>query len=391
MTTAQAARSARCSLRARLIRPAGLILALFAAGCGAGNSDKPATQQQAPAPQVTVAEITPRTVTLERIYPARAQAADDVEVRARVQGILLKRHYTEGARVKAGDLLFQIDPAPFEAKVAQAEAELSRAQAQLRQAEREWTRTQALFADNAVSARQRDEAQSAFELAQANVATAEAVLRDARIQLGYTKVTAPISGYTGLRAVSEGNLVQPGALLTTIRRLDPVHVLFAIPEADALAQRERLRGSERKLGASLLLSSGATYDKQGVIDFTATAVDTGTGTVQARAVFANPQGLLLPGQFVRVSLAGLEMPDTIVVPPRAVAQGPQGPIVYVVDERNIAQVRPVRLGQNVPQGQVITDGLKGGERVVVDGIIGVKPGSPVNVTGIEGSTAGAGR
>ena len=363
---------------------------LLVAGCG---KDTTSGQQPAaaPPPQVAVVEVVPQTVTLERIYPGRAQAADDVEVRARVQGILLKRHYTEGSRVKAGTLLFEIDPAPFEAKVAQAEAELARAQAQLRQAEREWVRTSALFQDNAVSARQRDEALSAYELAQANVATAEAVLRDARIQLGYTKVTAPIDGFTGLREVSEGNLVQPGTLLTTIRQLDPLHVLFSMPEADAVAQRRHGAGAAQ-LPATLLLPTGAAYDKPGKIDFTATAIDPRTSTVQARAVFANPKGLLLPGQFVRVAVGGLEVPDSIVVPPKAIAQGPQGPAVYVVDEQNVAQLRPVKLGPLVPQGQVIDEGLVGGERVIVEGLVRVRAGNPVKPVPLAAQAdAGAGQ
>lgn len=372
--------------RRAVLRGVGRLgLIALAAGLAACAEENEPTAQKAPPPaQVSVVQVSPRTVALERIYPARAQAAEDVEVRARVQGILLERNYDEGAQVEAGTVLFRIDPATFEARVQRAEAELARAQAQLRQAKREWTRTSALFSDNAVSARQRDESLSALELAQATVKTSEAVLRDARIELAYTQVRAPIAGVTGLRAVSQGNLVQPGALLTTVRRLDPIHVLFSLPEGDAVAQR--LRG-DSALPVSLRLADGSTYAQPGAIDYTASFVDPRTGTVQARAVVPNPDGTLLPGQFVRVSVGGLEVSDVIVVPAKAVAQSPHGPAVYVVDEHSVAQTRPVTLGQRVQEGQIVTEGLAGGERVIIEGLIGVQAGAPVAI--IEPKTGGA--
>jgi membrane fusion protein (multidrug efflux system) len=360
------------------------VLAAVVAMAGCGDQKAAQPEQQAPAAQVGVVRVAPQTVSLDRVYTARAQAADDVEIRARVQGTLLKRNYTEGSLVKAGAVLFQIDPAPFEARVQQAEADLNRAQAQHRQAEREWTRTSALFKDNAVSARDRDAALSALELAQAGVATSRAQLRDARIQLDYTQVKAPISGYAGMRALSEGNLVAPNSLLTTIRKLDPVHVVFSMPEVDAIAHRQRAQNNgptgNQMMSATLLLSSGKNYEHQGVIDFTATAMDPQTGTMQARATFSNPRGLLLPGQFVRVSLNGFELPNTILVPPQAVGQGPQGPTVFVVDDKNVAQVRSVKLGQNTQNGQIIAEGVNPGDRVIVEGVAKVRAGNPVAPT-----------
>lgn len=368
-------------------------LAVAIAGCADHKSTNASTQQQAPA-QVSIVRIAPQTASLERVYPARAQAADDVEVRARVQGILLKRNYTEGTVVKAGTVLFEIDPAPLEARVQQAEADLNRAQAQLRQAQLEWTRTSAMFKDNAVSARERDQAQSTVELAEAGVATARAQLRDARIQLDYTQVKAPISGYAGMREVSKGNLIKAGDLLTTVRQLDPVHVVFAMPEADALAYRQSVRDNgvtdTRKLSVMLQLPTGANYDHAGVIDFTATALDPKTGNVQARAVFANPQGILLPGQFVRVSLKGLDVPGTIIVPPQAVGQGPKGSTVYVVDDKNFAQVREVKLAQSTRDGQIVAEGLSVGDRVIVNGMAKVSAGQPVLPTDAETKVAAGG-
>lgn len=370
------------------LRLAALAAAVALVGCSQ-QTDTPAPKQAAATP-VGVVQAQAQTVALDPVYAARTQAAEDVEVRARVQGTLLRRHYTEGSLVKAGALLFEIDPAPFEARVQQADADLSRAQAQARQAEREWTRTAAMFKDNAVSARDRDAALSALELAQAGVATAQAQLRDARIQLGYTKVTAPISGHAGMRALSEGNLVSANALLTTVRKLDPIQVVFAMPEADAVAQRQRAQqagaGSQAALTASLTLADGTRYAQSGVIDFTATTLDPQTGTLQARASFANPDGQLLPGQFVRLALGGLTLPNTLVVPEQAVGQGAQGATVYVVDSQNVAQLRSVKLGQNLASGQIVTEGLAAGERVIVDGVAKVRAGMAVAPTDADTHT-----
>ena len=378
----------------RRLAPGALRVAALAAAAAmavtmAGCSEQPAAQAppQATATPVGVVHVQARTVELDPVYAARTQAAEDVEVRARVQGTLLKRHYTEGGLVKAGALLFEIDPAPFEARVQQADADLNRAQAQFRQAEREWTRTAALFNDNAVSARDRDVALSTLELAQAEVATAQAQLRDARIQLGYTRVTSPIAGHAGMRALSEGNLVAPNALLTTVHKLDPIQVVFAMPEADATAQRQHARqanaggaGDPRALTARLLLADGTRYAQPGAIDFTATALDPQTGTLQVRASFANPHGQLLPGQFVRLQLGGLAVPSTLVVPQQAVGQGAQGATVFVVDDKNIARLRTVKLGQNLHSGQIVTEGIQSGERVIVDGVAKVRAGMAVAPT-----------
>lgn len=362
-----------------ILAAASLLLVLAACDDGA---DQPSATLPPP-PEVTAMTVASQTVTLERTYPARAEAANYVEVRAQVEGILLERSYEEGGLVKAGAVLFQIDPAPYEARVQQAEAELDRARAQLREMQRQWKRASQLYEKKAVSESRRDQAQSAVEIAKADVANAEAVLRTARIDLGYTEVRAPISGVTGLRAVSNGNLVTAGTLLTTIRQLDPMHVLFSMPETDAIALGRQLNSageasaSAQHLAVQVRLADGSVYERQGVVDFTAAFVDPQTGTVQARAVFPNPQGVLLPGQFLRISVQGLQLSNAIVIPAKAVAEGPEGPVVYVLNEQNIARPQPVALGLSVAQDQVIEQGLQAGERVVVDGIAKVRPGEPV--------------
>ena len=360
-----------------------LATALLLAACDDGPKQAGAAPSAPPPPEVTTMTVAPQTVRLERTYPARAQAVDDVDVRAQVEGILLERNYDEGSRVEAGTVLFRIDPAPYEARVQQAEAELNRAQAQLRQAQRQWKRASELYEKSAVSERQRDEALSAVELAQAGVANAEALRRTARIDLGYTEVRAPISGATGLRAVSNGNLVTAGALLTTIRQLDPIHALFSMPEADVIALRQQLNPTwatpapDQRLTARVRLADGSVYEQPGVIDFIAAHVDPQTGTVQARAAFPNPRGVLMPGQFLRISVQGVELHDAIVIPAKAVAEGPQGPVAYVLNEQNVAQAQPVTLGPSVARDQVIEQGLQSGQRVIVGGIPKVRPGQPV--------------
>ncbi len=369
-------------------RTSGILLILAAASlllaaCDDGANQPSAAPTPPPPPEVTAMTVAPRTVALERTYPARAQAADDVEVRAQVEGILLERNYEEGGLVKAGAVLFQIDPAPYEARVQQAEAELDRARAQLREMQRQWKRASQLYEKKAVSESRRDQAQSAVEIAKADVANAEAVLRTARIDLGYTEVRAPISGVTGLRAVSNGNLVTAGTLLTTIRQLDPMHVLFSMPELDAIALGRQLNSAGEasapapRLAVQVQLADGSVYERKGLVDYTAAYVDPQTGTMQARAVFPNPQGVLLPGQFLRISVQGLQLSNAIVIPAKAIAEGPEGPVVYVLNEQNIARPQPVTLGPSVAQDQVIEQGLQAGERVVVDGIVKVRPGDPV--------------
>lgn len=377
------ARRARPVRALRGIGAAGALLLAGAMASLAGCSEEKATAEPPPKPPAVVSTITTdtRTASLARIYPARVRAVNEVEVRAQVSGILLERKYREGARVDAGASLFVIDPAPYEARMGQAEAERQRAQADLRQAQREWQRMESLFKSNTVSARQHDEARSALELAQAALANAEASRRTASINLGYTRVAAPIGGVTGLQAVSPGNLVEPGTLLTTIRQLDPVHVRFSMPEADALAVRRQFglvgAAGPSRPRARVLLPDGTSLEAEGEIDYLAANVDPETGTVEARAVFPNAGGVLVPGQFVRVSVLGLTVSEAIVVPARAVVEGPLGPSVFVVGEKNIARMRPVKLGAATEQGQVVEEGLEPGERIVVGGIGSVRPGVEV--------------
>jgi membrane fusion protein, multidrug efflux system len=356
--------------------------ALIATGCGAKSEQTNETQAQPLPPAVSVQTVERRNVPVHDEYAGRAKGAREVEVRARVESILLERLYTEGEVVEKGDTLWQIDPEPFEIALRRAQAELANAQANLRQAEREWERVADLFEENAVSERERDQALSALELAEANVAMAQAQVAQAEIDLGYTEVNAPLKGATSLEVRPEGSLVRSGDLLTTITQLDPIHVLFSLPEDDAVLQREAMQamtveGDPGTRAATVILPTGDRYEHEGVVNFTNSTIDPATGTVQARAVFPNAEGGLIPGQFVRVSVRKRTLTNAIVVPERAVAAGAEGPVVYVIDDENIARAQPVALGPRVQGGQIISSGLGGGERIVVGGIVKVSDGVEV--------------
>ena len=368
--------------------PALMVMFLLSAlsACGKQEQDVKAQGAAPPIPEVGVIAVQPRDVAIENEYAGRTAGYREVEVRARVTGILQKRTYVEGQRVKAGDVLFQIDPAPFAVVLARAQARLQDAEAQLRQAERDWARVAALYEENAISARERDASQSNLDLARANLAAAKTDVEAARIDLGYTRVEAPVSGVTSLEVRSEGSLVGPGAadsLLTRITQLDPLYVNFSYPDADALRQRALLASGklsmadEERLAAELRFGDGSVYGHEGYISFTDSTIDPATGTVRARAVFPNPEASLLPGQFVRIVPKGLVRKDVIVIPQAAVMQGPQGTFVYLVGEDDKAKVQPVTTGAAIGADWLIEEGLKPGDRVIVEGVIKVRPGAPV--------------
>lgn len=375
--------------------PGVLLLAILISALSAcGKEEKGGNPQGAapPAAEVGVITLEPRDVPIENEYAGRTAGFREVEVRARVTGIVQKRTYVEGQRVKAGDILFRIDPAPFQVALARAQARLQDAQAQLRQAERDWARVSALFAENAISARERDSSQSTLDLARANLAAAATDVEAARIDLSYTRVEAPVSGITSLEVRSEGSLVGPGAadsLLTRITQLDPLYVNFSYPDTDALRQRESLSSGEltmvggERLTAELRFGDGSVYGQQGHINFTDSSIDPTTGTVRARAVFPNPDASILPGQFVRIVPKGLVRKGAMLVPQAAVMQGPQGSFVYLVGEDSKAKVQPVQPGTTISSEWLIEEGLKAGDKVIVEGMIKVRPGAPVKPAPVQ--------
>jgi membrane fusion protein, multidrug efflux system len=332
------------------------------AGC---KEDKQNSASSAPPPpQVTVQEVSPSTVPLSFEYAGRTAGSREVEVRARVSGILLKRNYVEGQRVMQGSVLFTIDPEPYKAALAQAEA-------RFKETDRDWQRVSKLYAQKAVSGRERDQVLSAYEQAKAALVTAQ-------LNLGYTTVTAPITGITSQEARSEGSLVQAGtdsSLLTKITQLDPVYVHFAYPDAEILKQDN----GENRLKVELLFGNGSAYPHEGYVDFTDSIIEAETGTVRARAVVPNPDATLLPGQFVRVVVKGIERKNAVVIPEQAIMQGPQGTFVYTVTAQGKAAIQPVVLGSSSDKGRIVEQGLKSHDRVIIEGMIKVRPDQPVQV------------
>jgi membrane fusion protein (multidrug efflux system) len=360
-------------------------LFLFAlAGCRP-NGAQPAGGM--PPAQVGVVTVAPRDLPVEFEYTGRAAGFREVEVRARVTGILLKRHYQEGAAVKAGQLLFEIDPAPFRAALDKTEAELVRTEAEQARAAADAARLRPLREANAVSQKEYDDAVAAERIAQAQVLAARAQVAEARLNLGYTRVTAPIDGLSGRAQPAEGSLVsaQEATLLTTITQLEPMYALFGIADGDRLRlESEAAAGRlvlprDGRFGARLRLADGRMHAREGRVDFSDSRVDAATGTLEGRALFANPDGSLRPGQFVRVILAGAHRPGAILLPQRAVMEGPAGKFVYVVDGEGKAQPRPVEAGDWIGDEWLILGGLAAGDRVIVDGVLKVMPGAPVTI------------
>jgi membrane fusion protein (multidrug efflux system) len=328
--------------------------------------------------------VQPQTLPVTLEYTAQTAGSREVEVRARVTGILLKRNFTEGGPVKQGQSLFTIDAAPFEAAAARAEADVAAAAARVEQAQRNAARLKPLYAEKAVSQKEYDDAVSAEAIGAADLKAARARLVEAKLNLTYTKVEAPVSGYASRALVSEGTLVSgPNVLLTSVVQVDPIWVNFGIPDNEQARLRSESDAGRlalpKNFEVELRQADGSLYPKKGRVSFADVRISPATGTREARAEVPNPDGALRPGQFVRVILHGATRPNALTVPQRAVLEGPQGKFVYVVDEKSTAQPRPVQAAEWSGDNWVITEGVKSGDRVIVDGLLKLGPGAPVKV------------
>jgi membrane fusion protein (multidrug efflux system) len=363
-----------------------LILSLATAACGPSDAGNGAPHGGMPPAEVRTMTVQPQVVLAPFEYTGQTAGSREVEVRARVTGILLKRSFVEGGAVKQGQSLYTIDPAPFQAALARADADVGVAVARLDQARRESARMRALVADKFASQKLADDAASAEAIAEAELKSARARLTEARLNLEYTRVESPASGIASRSLRSEGTLVSgPDVLLTTVTQIDPIWVNFGIPDDERLRlQRESDAGrlvlpKDGRFEVTVRLADGSVYGRAGRLAFADIRVSGQTGTSDARAELPNPQGRLRPGQFVRVTLSGATRPNAMLVPQRAVLEGPQGKFVYVVDEKSAAQARPVEVGEWAGSDWIVTGGLKPGERVIIDGVMRIGPGAPVRV------------
>jgi membrane fusion protein, multidrug efflux system len=344
---------------------------------------------QMPPPDVVVEAAKVESLPLEFEYPARTAGYREVQVRAQVSGILQERTYQEGSQVKQGQVLFRIDPRPYQAALARAKGSLAQEQARYRQTERDLKRIRELQRKGFASESELDNAVSNFEQSKANIEAAKAEVQAKQIDLDYTTVEAPISGITSKETVSEGSLMVAGdpnaSLLTQITQLDPIYVNFAAPDREVSSVRQGLldgslvREGGQQMSVQIKFGDGSVYPLEGKVDFTDSLIDRSTGTVSARAVVPNPNQALMPGQFVRVLVSGISKPNAVTVPERAIAQGPSGTFVYVVDEQNMARVRPVSTAHTAGGRWVVESGIAAGDKVIVEGLPKVKPNVPVKV------------
>ncbi len=358
-----------------------------------------------PPPEVSSMTIHAKTLPADFEYVGQTAGSRETEVRARISGILQNRLYEEGVNVKAGQALFQIDPGAYQTQLASVEANAAVAEAKLNQARRELERLIPLAAEKAISQKEFDDARSTLETAEAGVKQSRAQVNEARLNLGYTKVLAPIGGVTGVAIKSNGSLItQTDSLLTTIVQTDPMYIRFSVPESDFLKLNKDLnsgalsldgkRAANGSLGfsVSIKLADSSIYPVSGKMNFSSERINPATGGFDARAQVANPNGNLRPGQFVRVMLSGASLNNAIAIPQRAVLDAPKGKMVLTVGPENKLVPRPVELDGLKNGTWIVTKGLQEGDRIVVDGLFKAKPGmvvNPVEATSIAKTSSSA--
>lgn len=358
---------------------------IWAAGC---------SQKQGPpgagTPEVTVVTVAKRDVPVASEYVARTQSSRQVNIHARVSGFLEKRVYTEGAVVKEGDTLFLMDQKPFRVQLDQARAALARQQAAHETARQNYGRTKPLAEKNALSQKDLDNARGQFESTAAQVAQAKAQVEQAQLNLSYTVITSPVSGITSAALQQDGTYINPqNSQLTTVEALSPMWVNFSLSENQLQKYREETASGrlvpppDKHYIVEIILVDGSVYPHTGTITFAAPSYDTQTGTFQLRASVENPDAVLRPNQFVRVRLKGAVRPGAVLVPQAAVQQGAKGHFVWVIGGDGRAEQRPVTVGDWHGSDWFIAEGLKGGERVAVEGVMAVRPGEPVIIKGRE--------
>ena len=368
----------------KLMAGAWLLLPVLLGACEDGQRDQPA----APPPvEITAVTVEAQDVPVTTDFVGKTASSRRVEIRSRVTGFLEKREYEEGTLVDEGDVLFQMDPKPFEAKLRAAEAELGQQQARLENATANLARVEPLARDNAVALKDLDEAVAMYRSAAAAVEAAKANVTQAKLNLGYTTITSPVTGLSSFSTQQEGAYIGPGrdSLLTYVAQLSPMRVEFSISENQVLRfGRQKAEGIVRapeddNFVVEIVLADGTVFPHTGHLTFADASISEETGTFLVRAEFNNPDGELRPGMFVRARLKGAVRPNAILVPQRAVQQGASGSFVWVIDDAGKAEFRPVVTGPWHGDQWFIEKGLEAGETVAVEGVLKLRAGTPVKI------------
>ena len=376
-----------------MIRAAALVFcAVLTASCS-----KEAPPPQRPAPVVSVITVAPQAIPYVATFVAQTESSRQVDIVARVSGFLDRIAYPEGELVKEGQLLFQLDPKPFEAQLDAAKGEVLAQQARYTTAESNLKRIKPLAQQNAMSQADLDKAQGEYDASRAAVFSAQAKAKQAELNLGYTTIRSPVTGYSGRAQQRQGayiNAVGDSAKLSYVAAVDPMWVNFSVSQNQVAKMRELVQKGQltmpknQNYDVEIVLSDGAPYPQTGKINFADPTFSQETGSFQVRAVIPNPKKDLRPGMFVTANVKGGTRPNAVIVPQLAVQQGSNGHLVYVIKEDGVAELRPVVVGDySGDKGILIADGLRGGDRVVVDGALRVIPGQPVKI-GEPGAAAG---
>jgi membrane fusion protein, multidrug efflux system len=336
--------------------------------------------------EVTVLVVSPRTTPVSFEYVGQTQSSHQVQIVARVNGFLEKRVYTEGSLVKAGEVMFRQDPKPFQAALDAYRGALDEQKARLQVANDNLAQVKPLAALNALSQKDLSDATGQQQAAAAAVEIAKANFEQAQLNLGYTTITTPVTGYSSYARAQEGQYLNgQSSLLTYVDQVDPIWVNFSLSENDMLNFKAQQASGQLNMPKSdsfeveVVLANGSVFPNKGRITFTTADYNQQTGTFLLRATFPNPEGILRPGQFVRTRVSGATRPNAIIVPQKAVLQGAQGHFVIIVDKDNKAQIRPVEVGSWNGDNWFITRGLAAGDTVVTDGVMKLAPGAPVKI------------
>lgn len=373
---------------------AAVSAALLLSACGNKDGQAGAQGGGQPKPTVTVIETQATTVPLVTELPGRTTPYLVAEIRPQVSGIIQKRLFKEGGTVEAGEVLYQIDPATYQAAYDSAKAALARAEATLKSARLTAKRYAELVKIEAVSTQANDDAQAALQQAEADVASAKAARTSARVNLDYTRLSAPIAGHIGRSSVTRGALVtaNQSQTLATVQQLDPIYVDLTQSSTELLDLREKIasgkvKAADGEVPVTLVFENGTEYAQRGTLAFSEVTVDETTGSVTMRAEVPNPDGLLLPGMYVRARIAQGEATQAVLVPHEAVSRDPRGnAVVMIVNAEGKVEARTITANQSQGDSWIVTDGLSGGEKVVTEGLQKIRAGADVNA-----EPAGAGQ